>query len=130
MIAGFTAKPWAACPPTLRRSRAGPDPLSQVPPASAKNAADTRRQRQRHEVVLERLRQGHALEPCEPVRGRHDQDELVGVAHDALQAVGQRVLADDRGFGGARGPRAPIEISRRLNTANCDAVVPDAGEFL
>jgi maleate isomerase len=27
---------------------------------------------------------------------------------------------------GARDPRAPIEISRRLNTANCDAVVISA----
>lgn len=57
---------------------------------------------------------------------------LTAMVADYIEHEGFEVLdalsleIDDNLAVGARDPRAPIEISRRLNTANCDAVVLSA----
>jgi maleate isomerase len=57
---------------------------------------------------------------------------LTAVVADYIEHEGFEVLdavsleIDDDLAVGARDPRAPIELSRRLNTANCDAVVLSA----
>lgn len=57
---------------------------------------------------------------------------LTAVVADYIEHEGFEVLdavsleIDDNLAVGARDPRAPIELSRRLNTANCDAVVLSA----